>query len=201
MGDRVRPGETLRDFQLKDLHGQSVRLSDFRGKRVLLSFFRDAGCPFCNLRLFELTSRYNHYQQQGLEIVTVFYSTPHTVKRFLGNRNRPFALLADPEKDVFRLYGVESSWGALMKGMFNFPRMMSAFAKGFLPSAGAFKPLMPADFLIDQTGKVRATYYSRDAARHISLKLVDRFIAATEKLDTPAPAAAPRPQLRAAVGA
>jgi peroxiredoxin len=182
MNTRVKPGEMLRDFTLTDLNGETVSLKSFRGRSsVLLSFFRDASCPFCNLRLYELTRKQEDYRRQGMEIVAVFNSSPEVIQKYLGKRARPFPLLADSNKEIFKLYGVESSWGILMKGMFNFSRMFSAFSKGFMPATGAFKPLLPADFLIDQSGKIRATYYSRDAARHISFKLVDKFIVATNK--------------------
>ena len=39
------------DFSTQDIHNQPFRLADFRGNRVLLSFFRDAACPFCNTML------------------------------------------------------------------------------------------------------------------------------------------------------
>lgn len=181
IGRRVRPGEMIRDFSLPDMSGNMVNLSDFQSRSVLLSFFRDASCPFCNLRLYELTRKHEQYRRQGLEVVAVFNSSPEVIKRYLGKRNRPFPMLGDADKEIFRLYGVESSWGILMKGMFNFSRMFSAFAKGFMPAAGAFKPLLPADFLIDPAGRVRATYYSRDAARHISLGVVEKFIVAANK--------------------
>ena len=139
---RVKPGEMLRDFTLTDLNGQPVSLRSFRGRSsVLLSFFRDASCPFCNLRLYELTRKQEDYRRQGMEIIAVFNSSPEVIQKYLGKRDRPFPLLADANKEIFKLYGVESSWGILMKGMFNFSRMFSAFSKGFMPAAGAFKRL------------------------------------------------------------
>lgn len=180
-GKRVKPGEKIRDFSLPDMSNEMVSLSDFKNRSVLLSFFRDATCPFCNLRLYELTRKHADYRKQGLEVVAIFNSPPETIRHYLGKRNRPFPMLGDMEKEVFRLYGVESSWGILMKGMFNFSRMFSAFSKGFMPSTGAFKPLLPADFLIDPDGTVRATYYSRDAARHLSLAIVEKYIVAINK--------------------
>ncbi|MDH5633465.1 MAG: peroxiredoxin family protein [Gammaproteobacteria bacterium] len=175
-GNRVKAGEMARNFSLPDISGDPIQLSDYQGRNVLLSFFRDASCPFCNLRLYELTRKHAEYRSHGLEIIAVFNSSVDVVERYLGKRERPFPLLADVDREIFRLYGVESSWGMLMKGMFNFSRMFSAFSKGFMPAAGAFKPLMPADFLIDETGLVRVSYYSRNAANHISLKMVEKFI-------------------------
>ena len=50
------------DFRTEDIFGDHFQLSDLKGKRIALSFFRDAACPFCNYRVYELTQQYEIWQ-------------------------------------------------------------------------------------------------------------------------------------------
>ena len=86
-------------------------------------------------------------------------------------------MLADPYREVYKLYGVESSVGRLMLGFFKVPRILKAFSKGYLPTLGAFKPLLPADFLIGPDFNIKQVFYSNDAAGHIPLAKIEDFIA------------------------
>ena len=84
----------------------------------MLSFFRDAACPFCNLRVYELNHKYKAWQEQGLEIVTVFSSPSHEVKAHVARHPRPFTMISDPDIAIYNQYGVEHSALALVKALF-----------------------------------------------------------------------------------
>lgn len=172
----LKEGEKAVNFALEDIHGRKISLYDFEGKRVLLSFYRDAGCPFCNLRIYELTRYYDEFSRRNLIPVAIFNSSRATIQRYFGKRPRPFPMLADPDQRIFSLYDVRASWGKLFMGFFNFPRMFSAFFRGFGPSLGAMNPLLPADFLIGPDLSVRRAFYAQDAATHIPIKEVFNFL-------------------------
>lgn len=55
---RRQPGENVGRLSLPDLDGVTFDLGRLRGKRFMLSFSRFAACPFCNLRVHELTTRF-----------------------------------------------------------------------------------------------------------------------------------------------
>ncbi|MDH5631822.1 MAG: peroxiredoxin family protein [Gammaproteobacteria bacterium] len=173
---KVRTGDRARDFTLLDMQGNPCSLSDYKGNKILLSFYRDAGCPFCNLRIFELTRRQAGYEKQGLVMLALFKSNYDGIRRYVGRQNRSFPMLADPEGKVYDIYGVESSWPSLLLAFFRIPRILKAFSKGFLPTLGAFKPLLPADILINSDLTVAKAFYARDAASHISLKDIETFL-------------------------
>ena len=97
------------DFATQDIYGQPVKLSELRGRRVLLSFFRDAACPFCSFRIHELTHRYRQWQAQGLEVVAVFSSSDQDVRQHVSRHPRPFRMIADPDLSLYGYYGVEES--------------------------------------------------------------------------------------------
>src|SRR3546814_21028593 len=58
-------------LDLVDIHGQPILIGGV-GRRTLLSFFRDAACPFCNFRVYELTHHHQALAALGLDVVAVF---------------------------------------------------------------------------------------------------------------------------------
>lgn len=167
------------DFHTEDIYGTPFRLSDHLGKRVMLSFFRDAGCPFCNFRVYELTHQYRGWQQQNLEVIAVFSDTAEQVRHFVARHPRPFTMLADPNLDIYNQYGIEHSSSALLKAlMFRLPTIFKGIAKGGRPSNNPHVKLVPADFLIDEQGMIEEIWYGRNTSDHIPLERVSRFIRA-----------------------
>ena len=164
-------------FSTQDVYGNTIDLSAFEGKRVMLSFFRDAACPFCNFRIYELTNNYKAWKDAGLEIVAVFSSTSQEVRQYVANHPRPFHLIADPNLELYNQYGVEHSSKALFKAMlFKIPRIIKGFRTGGRPSNNPHVKIVPADFLLDTDGSVVECWYGRDTADHIPLDRVQRFV-------------------------
>ncbi len=129
---RLKPGDTAPAFELPDLHGKLIRLSDFAGKRLLISFHRYAACPLCNLHIHELSQAWDELNSQGLEIVAIFMSGPQRVADQYESREVPFPILADPDRTAYGPYGVESSIPGMLAS-FVHPRAMKAFFSGFMP--------------------------------------------------------------------
>ena len=170
------------DFHTRDIHGEPFRLSDYMGKRVMLSFFRDAACPFCNFRIYELTHKYKTWKDQGLEIITVFSDTDEKVRAHVANHPRPFRMLSDPDLEIYNQYGVEHSASALLKALlFNMPRIIKGIRTGGRPSNNPHVKLVPADFLIDEKGQVQEIWYGRNTSDHIPLQRIEAFMHAAAK--------------------
>ncbi|MDE2087797.1 MAG: AhpC/TSA family protein [Xanthomonadaceae bacterium] len=164
------------DFEIHDIHGRRFRLSELRGQRVMLSFFRDAGCPFCNLRVYELSNEYAALQAQGMEVVAFFRSDQAEVLRFVARRPRPFRLVADPQMVVYGPYGIERSMlGMLRSMMARVPRLIRSLRLGQARLPAGHLSTMPADFLIDERGYVRRAYYGRDLGDHLPMADVQAF--------------------------
>jgi len=160
-----------------DIFNQPVRLSDFKGKKVILSFFRNAACPFCNFRLYEFTHQYKHWQDKGVEVIAVFSSNADEVRKFVANHPRPFKMVSDPNLDYYQKYGVERSGWAMLKAlMFKFPRIFRGMKTGGYPQKNNHLTLVPADFLIDENGGIVDVWYGRDTSDHIPLPRVEAFI-------------------------
>ncbi len=174
---RLAPPCKAINFSGKDIYGEPIRLSDYKGKRVMLSFFRDAACPFCNFRVYELTNNYKEWQDEGLEIIAVFSSTAKEVRQYVARYPRPFRLIADPDLALYGRYGVEKSALALLKAfIFKMPRIIKGIIKGGRPKPNPHVRLVPADFLLDVDGTVSEVWYGKDTADHIPLDHIQAFI-------------------------
>ncbi|WP_028670608.1 peroxiredoxin family protein [Saccharospirillum impatiens] len=174
---RIQSPDHHPEFSTQDIFGRPLDLSDYRGKKVMLSFFRDAACPFCNFRVHELTHRYKSWQDKGLEVVAVFCSPGADVRDYVARHPRPFRLVSDPDLTLYDRYGVEQSSTALIRAMlFKFPRIIKGMKTGGRPRSSPTMKLVPADFLIDEQGRIVETWYGRDASDHIPLDRVHAFI-------------------------
>ncbi|MBA1145598.1 AhpC/TSA family protein [Ectothiorhodospiraceae bacterium WFHF3C12] len=168
--------ETAVDFETRDIYGEAFRLGDLRGRRVMLSFFRDAACPFCNLRIYEMTHRYTEWRAAGMRVVAVFSSPAEQVRSFVARRPRPFFMISDPTLEIYARYGVQQSTAGLFKALaLRMPRILGGIAKGGRPRPNPHVRLVPADFLIDEEGQVVESWYGRDTSDHLPLERVQAF--------------------------
>ncbi|MBL8817737.1 MAG: AhpC/TSA family protein [Planctomyces sp.] len=172
---RLKLGDIAPAFELPDLHGNLVRLSDFAGRRLLISFHRYAACPLCNLHIHELSQASTELKSHGLEIVAIFMSGPQRVADQYESREVPFPILADPDRKAYGPYGVESSIPGMLAS-FVHPRAMKAFFSGFMPGKiDADTTTLPADFLLNSEHQIVDTWYSSNITQHMPLDRIRRF--------------------------
>lgn len=160
---------------LKDVYGQPVTIGGASGRRTLLCFFRDAGCPFCNFHLYLLSNRYASLAAHGLTVIALFYSTPAEVKRVACRERRPFPVIADADSIAYDAYRIEHSFGRKLKATFT---RMPTLLKGLrMVGLAGFNTnnIVPADFLIDEDGRIAEAYYGRDAGDHIPFQRIEAF--------------------------
>jgi len=100
-------GNQAPDWQLNDLDGKPVKLSDFRAKKgVLLAFFA-TWCPYCMEEVPSLIAFQNAYKDRSVELIGVDLDQPaQVVKRFAEERKINYKLLLDPGGRVTTTYGV-----------------------------------------------------------------------------------------------
>lgn len=174
---RLSPPCQSLDFDTKDIYGSKIQLSQYKGKKVMLAFFRDAACPFCNLRVYELTQNYKQWKDQNIEIIAVFSSPSEEVRRYVAKHPRPFRLISDEDLNIYNQYGVEHSASALVKALvFKLPRIIKGMLKGGYPQPNPHVKLVPADFLINPMGKIENVWYGRDTSDHMPMDQVKQFI-------------------------
>ena len=185
---RLTIGEKAPRIQMDGIDGKTFDSADLNGRRYLLSFFRFASCPFCNLRVHQLVSRQSELGS-GFTVIAVFNSSLDNLRRHAEKHEAPFPILADPKRVYYQAYGVEKSLAGVFAGMVKrMPSLLHAmFAKGYWPtSPGGSVTSMPADFLIDETGVIRTAYYGNDEGDHLPFEQVKSFASKNAGLVCPA---------------
>jgi len=104
----IEEGKPAPDFELQSDSGETVRLSDFRGKPVVLYFYPKDDTPGCTAEACEFRDTYETYRQRGGEILGVSPDTVASHEKFKSKYELPFTLLADPEHKTAEAYGVWS---------------------------------------------------------------------------------------------
>ncbi|PIB34401.1 hypothetical protein BFP72_02660 [Reichenbachiella sp. 5M10] len=178
---KVEQGQKAPDFNVQDIYGKTVRLSDFKGKKVLLSFFRDVSCPFCNLRVRDLSNRREQLEAEGLQMIFFFESSAEVLTNsLLHQKASPIPLVGDPDKAIYAQYGVESSALKMMKTFFQ-TGAISAMKDGATIEVAQTKDkasmtLIPADFLIDEKQMLHTAHYGGHIRDHITVSELEKFV-------------------------
>jgi len=173
---RLAPNKPAPPLRAPDISGGIVDLAEMRGRPVLLSFYRYASCPVCNLRVHRLIDAYPRLSAAGLSVLGVFQSPVDEMTLYMDRHQAPFPLVPDPQLQLYRRFGVEARWGALLS-LAVIRSAVTAFAKGFLPGriSGPFNRA-PADFLIAPDGRIALAYYGRTIDDHVSIDTVESWL-------------------------
>lgn len=177
---KMAPGKRAAAFSTVDVDGHPVSLEQFRGKPVLLMFFRYASCPMCNLRLHDFASEYPRLHANGLSAVGFFHSSAHAIERNAGRQHYGFPLVPDPDQTIYRDFAVETSWRGFLQSMVlpSFYRdWIRSMRYGFWGGADRQMAKMPADFLVGPDGRFLLTHYGRDIGDHLSLPAIENALA------------------------
>jgi peroxiredoxin len=176
----LAPGDPAVPFSTVDVDGHPVSLEQFRGKPVLLMFFRYASCPMCNLRLHDFAQEYPRLHANGLAAVAFFHSSARAIKRNAGRRDYFFPLVPDPKQEIYRDFGVKTSWAGLLKSMV-LPSFYSDWIRsmrhGFWGGADLQMAKMPADFLVGPDGRLLLVHYGNSIGDHLSVAEIERALA------------------------
>lgn len=169
--------------ELETIAGVRVAIPD-PDRMIHLQFRRFAGCPVCNLHLRSIVPRHDEILAAGIREVVLFHSPADDLRPY--TEDLPFDVVADPARRLYREFGVESSPRALLD-----PRAWGAVALGVLrdlgpvlrrrtppPSGKDGRFGLPADFLIDTTGRVIASKHGQHANDQWS---VDELLAAAAR--------------------
>lgn len=174
----LQTGQPAKPFAAQDINGNAIALDDYRARPLLISFFRSASCTLCGLQVWYLAQQYLRWRQQGLQMLAVFESTDAMTRQYINNQRLPFPVIADPDKNLFRLYDIESSWRAFIQGI---PRyavsLVQARRKGITRWWPEIHPRLPADFLIAPDQTIYYVNYGKNMADRIPAEVVEGYLA------------------------
>lgn len=172
---RLKTGVQTPTFEIKDIDGKQISSELMLGKRYMLSFYRYASCPFCNLRVSFLMGLHNELNLDN-QFIGIFQSTEADMKQHVSTQQPVFSIASDYERKYYKKYGVESGVLAYILGALKISTLMKAFKKGFkMSNSMGPKTTIPADFLIDEKGIIQHVYYGKDISDHLDLESVEAF--------------------------
>ncbi len=175
---KIKKGDKLEEITLPRHDGNQFNLSDTKGKKVLLTFYRVAGCTFCNLRLLEFNKRFNEFGPNFTH-VGIFHSNVNLLKLNMKKHGPiPFTVLADEEFKYFQKYSIERSWLKLfLAGIYKTFSIFPALIRGFMPiPLGGYFNTAVTDIMINEEGIVEEVLYAKKhAADHFAFHKVKEF--------------------------
>ncbi len=110
-------GSKAPDFALQDQNDQTVRLSDFLGKKhIVLYFYPKDETPGCTKEACGFRDSYESFKDAGAEVIGVSADSVKSHKAFATNHRLSFTLLSDRDKSVAKKYDVSGSLFGLLPG-------------------------------------------------------------------------------------
>lgn len=99
-------GDPAPDFTSIDQHGQPVKLSDYRGKKVVIYFYPKDDTPGCTAQACSLRDNHDALRTAGYEVLGVSIDDQKSHQKFATKYDLPFTLVADTDKAIVDAYGV-----------------------------------------------------------------------------------------------
>lgn len=104
----LKVGDKVPDFSAKDQDGNTINLSDYKGKKLVVFFYPKANTPGCTAEACNLRDNYKELQGEGYELLGVSADSEKKQSNFKNKYEFPFPLLADEDHTVIKTFGV---WG------------------------------------------------------------------------------------------
>jgi len=163
MSKMPEPGSKAPDFTVNNQDGEPVKLSSFKGKKVVLYFYPKNDTPGCTEEACSFRDDLAQLTALGAQVVGVSVDDSASHAVFARKYKLPFPLLADADGAVAARYGALSDW------------KVARFAKRYT-------------FLIDAQGKIAKTYLKVDTSRHSAEIVADlRQLNPPNSLNSPSP--------------
>ena len=99
-------GDKAPDFEVNNQNSEITKLSDYKGKKVVLYFYPKDNTPGCTAESCNLRDNYQELKAAGYEILGVSPDSEKSHQNFINKYELPFTLLVDTEKDILQKYDV-----------------------------------------------------------------------------------------------
>jgi len=104
----LKVGDKSPEFSAKNQDGKQIKLSNFKGSKLVLFFYPKASTPGCTMEACNLRDNYKLFLAKGYKVLGVSADSAKRQQNFINKNNLPFDLLADEDKKVINAFGV---WG------------------------------------------------------------------------------------------
>jgi peroxiredoxin Q/BCP len=146
---RLEVGDKAPAFSLPDADGNTVKLSDYKGRRVIVYFYPAASTPGCTKQACDFRDSLSELNGAGLDVIGISPDKPAKLAKFRDDQGLTFPLLSDPDREVL------TAWGA-----YGEKTMYGKTVQGVIRST----------FVVDEKGKIAVAHYNVRAA-HTTTKI------------------------------
>ena len=150
VGDiKVKVGDHILPFQTQTFENTLFTTDNLQGQRTLLKFYRGAWCPYCSAELMMFNNMKDQFATYQVNLIALSGDTPQQAKAHIKRDNLQIQLLADPQLEVVKQYGVEhhKGLGAQSKNIikvFGVPLAVGMYKYRAMP--------IPTSILVDENG-------------------------------------------------
>ncbi|KAA0083262.1 thioredoxin-dependent thiol peroxidase [Mycolicibacterium sp. P9-64] len=144
---RLAVGDTAPAFSLSDADGNTVKLSDYKGRKVIVYFYPAASTPGCTKQACDFRDSLAQLNDGGLDVIGISPDKPAKLAKFRDTEELTFPLLSDPDREVL------TAWGA-----FGEKSMYGKTVQGVIRST----------FVVDEKGKIEVAQYNVKATGHVA---------------------------------
>lgn len=141
----LKEGDKAPVFAGKNQNGKKISLADFKGKKLILYFYSEAGSPTCTIESCNLRDNYSLLRKNGFEVLGVSPDDEKTQKKFEQKYKLPFPLIADTENKITALYGVHD--------------MKKLFGREYMG-------ILRTTFVVDEKGVIRKIFHKPKNKAH-----------------------------------
>ncbi|RZT12235.1 peroxiredoxin Q/BCP [Mycobacterium sp. BK558] len=144
---RLEAGDTAPAFSLPDADGNTVKLSDYKGRKVIVYFYPAASTPGCTKEACDFRDNLAELNEAGLDVVGISPDKPEKLAKFRDKEQLTFPLLSDPDRSVLQAwgaYGEKTMYGKTVQGVIR------------------------STFVVDEKGKIEVAQYNIRATGHVS---------------------------------
>jgi thioredoxin-dependent peroxiredoxin len=144
---RLAVGDKAPAFSLPDADGNTVKLSDFKGRKVIVYFYPAASTPGCTKQACDFRDSLAQLNEGGLDVIGISPDKPAKLAKFRDAEGLTFPLLSDPDREV------QTAWGA-----FGEKSMYGKTVQGVIRST----------FVVDEKGAIEVAQYNVKATGHVA---------------------------------
>src|SRR5699024_692928 len=145
--NRLEVGDTAPAFSLQDDAGNTVSLSDYAGKRVVVYFYPRANTPGCTTEACDFRDAMEQLNDSDVAVIGISPDEPDALAKFREDHDLNFPLLSDPEKETLTAYGAfgeKNNYGKKVHGVIR------------------------STFVVEPDGKIGAAKYNVKATGHVA---------------------------------
>ncbi|MFH0412234.1 thioredoxin-dependent thiol peroxidase [Corynebacterium sp. L4756] len=150
--NRLEVGDTAPAFSLQDDAGNTVSLSDYAGKRVVVYFYPRANTPGCTTEACDFRDAMEQLNGSEVAVVGISPDQPEALAKFREDHDLNFPLLSDPEKETLTAYGAfgeKKNYGKVVQGVIR------------------------STFVVEPDGKIGVAKYNVKATGHVARIIKD----------------------------